>query len=127
PAARILFRTGEEGRATNPRAERIAGAADGDLRGPARHLELARRSEARVRDHAGERDPALRGKVWQSMAARGKCLSRSRNARLEYRVVGAGTCGRAAQSSSRPAFPRRRDQRGTAHYRPLDGSILYRA
>ena len=40
---------------------RGAGAADRDVRGAARHLQLARRAGAGVRGHAGERDAHLRG------------------------------------------------------------------
>ena len=59
--ARILRRPGEEGRGPHPRTLRIAGAADRDRRGAAGHLEFAGRVGAGVRDHAGERDPHLRG------------------------------------------------------------------
>ena len=55
-AAGILRRPGEEGRAANGRIERIAGAADCDLRSAAGHQPLARRTEAGIPDHAGERD-----------------------------------------------------------------------
>ena len=45
------------------RRSRGAGAADGDLRGAAGHLELARRPGAGVPGHAGECDAHLRGQV----------------------------------------------------------------
>src|SRR5262245_59628965 len=45
------------------RGLRGAGAADGDLGDSARHLKLARRSAARVRDYTSQRNAHLRGQV----------------------------------------------------------------
>ncbi len=44
------------GAGAHARAHRVAGAADGDVRGAQRHLELARRAGAGVPGHARERD-----------------------------------------------------------------------
>ena len=62
----------EEEQAAHARAERIAGAADSDLRGAERHQQLAGRTGARVPSHAGERHPAMRGELRQPvLCARG--------------------------------------------------------
>ena len=55
---------------TNAGAERGAGAADRDLGGAARYLELAWRIAACVRGHAGERNPHLRGQDRHSVPVR---------------------------------------------------------
>src|SRR6266516_6952059 len=44
-----------------PRAERGAGAGDGNLTSPWRHQQFANRPQARIRDHSRQRDAALRG------------------------------------------------------------------
>ncbi len=72
------------------RARRGAGAAGRDRRGLAGHRQLARRLAAGVPDHAGERDPHLRGQVrravpmprampfaWSRCTARRRRLPRS--------------------------------------------------
>ena len=45
------------------RSDRVAGAADGDVRGPQGHLQLAGRVGTGVPDHAGKCDPHLRGRT----------------------------------------------------------------
>src|SRR5262249_30949089 len=50
--------------AAHRRSERVAGAADRDLGGAARHFELTRRAGAGVPCHARERDARLRVKLW---------------------------------------------------------------
>ena len=60
------------------RSHRIAGAADGDLRGAEGHLQLARRAGAGVQRHAGERDAHLRGQVRNDACEGGSRLSRGR-------------------------------------------------
>ena len=62
-AAGILRGLGEEGRGPHPRAHRVAGAADRDVRGAAGDLQLARRTAAGVRGHAGECNAHLRGQA----------------------------------------------------------------
>src|SRR5262249_38393870 len=62
PAARSALRK-EKYRRAHARALRGARATGGNLRGAARDFELAGGSQARVRDHAGERDTTLRGQV----------------------------------------------------------------
>ena len=49
----------DEVQAAHARADRGAGAADGDLRGAAGHLKFARRAGARISRHAGERHRAV--------------------------------------------------------------------
>ena len=63
------------------RSERGAGAADRDLGGAACHLEFARRAGAGVPGHAGECDTRLRGQVRHLVPARGRGISRGRDAR----------------------------------------------
>ena len=62
-AAGVVRRPREKGRGPHPRTDRVAGAADGDIGGAARHQQLARRTAAGVRGHAGECDADLRGEV----------------------------------------------------------------
>src|SRR5262249_26718151 len=47
--------------AAHPRAHRIAGAADGDVRGPRCYLELARRTRAGIPGDVGKRDAPMSG------------------------------------------------------------------
>src|SRR6516162_2782298 len=49
------------------RAARIAGAADGNVRGPSGHLKLARRARAGVHDNAAKRPADLRSRHRQSV------------------------------------------------------------
>ena len=53
----------------NQGADRVAGAADGDVGGAAGHLQLARRAGAGVPRHAGECDAHLRGQVRRPVSA----------------------------------------------------------
>ena len=66
------------GAGAHARAQRIAGAADRDLRGAEGHLQLARRAGAGFRGDAGERDPHLRGEVRHYVPARGRRISARR-------------------------------------------------
>ncbi len=101
-----------------PRPDRDAGAADGDRRDPARHLELADRRPAGVRVDRRQRGQALR-----RLVRRGAALRRRAHARRGGAQRGAGAAGRLP-----PPFPHAPD-RGHCHWtrdsgagdRPLRG------
>ena len=100
---------------------RSAGAAGGDVRGAAGHLELARRAGAGVPGHAGEGDAHLRGQVRQSAAVRWQTrsdASRCTTRRLHGPSVAARTRDPSGpEQSSRP----RRWRRSRSYTSPTSG------
>ena len=100
--------------ATLARAERGAGATDRDLRGAACHFQLGGRPATHLRRHAGECDPALRGRV--------RNIELGRRGRIAYCCpLQRAACTRRdperAVSSSSQKWPGRdsQDQAGGAH------------
>ena len=69
-------------RGPEPRADRVAGAADGDERDPARHLELPHRRPAGVRHDRPERGASMRGHAQQPVPLRGGAPRARRDLRL---------------------------------------------
>ena len=59
-AARVVRRTGAQGRRANARAQERARSANGNQRNPAGHLELADGRPARLRGHRAQRRAAVR-------------------------------------------------------------------
>ena len=98
-----------------PRSDRVAGAADGDGRDPAGHLQVADRRAAGPRRDRGERDPALRRGVRIDVPFDGHVV-RSRCSRTavagEREAVGASS--RPPPPGRRPAGPSSRP----GHSRP---------
>ena len=56
------------------RVQRVVRAANGNLRGIARHLRVGRRIGAGLRDHAGECDQAVQRELWRHVASRRRCF-----------------------------------------------------
>ena len=96
-------------RGSRARARRGTGAAGRNRGGLAGHRQLARRFATGVRDHAGARDPHLRGQVRPAGPIRGRCLSRGGAAR---RAAGACRGAPAQPHTSSRAAHRTRTRRG---------------
>ena len=106
----------------------FAGAADRDLGGTARHLQLARRTRAGVPYHYGEGDAHLRGRVRQFDIVRGRRIQTRRS------VQRAASFGRVVEA--RPDYPcgheespcpHGRNEAADTYGRHQDGAGLYRA
>ena len=85
PGAQTAARPGDGAHA---RARRVAGAADGDLRGAERHLQFARRAGAGLPGHAGECHAHLRAPSSASFCS----STETRSASLRMHGVAARLC-----------------------------------